>query len=159
MPYKCENIKLIELQDRRKKLTSAQRAKIIEIREKTGAGYGTIAKEFGVSKHTILRICNEKSRLRMIEYNKLHWKKYQQCKEERASVMREHRKHKNDLYKKGELPEPYLLFNERLAIANHYGIGINTVTDFAEAGLLNIVKCKKFALEIKIKNIKESKEL
>lgn len=58
-PYrKAETLKFIGLQDRRRKLTDDQRAEILKIRQETGAGYRTIAKQFNVSRSLVRIICD-----------------------------------------------------------------------------------------------------
>lgn len=103
MPYCCEKIKLVDLQDRRRKLTESQINQIKTIRETTNASYRSIAKQFGVSKTLINGICNEEFKRKRSEYNKLHWKEHQKKGEDWNRVMRDHRHHKYALYINGDL--------------------------------------------------------
>ena len=61
MPYKHEvnHIKLVGLQDRRRKLTEEQKTEIIRLRDE-GWSLMKLAKEFEVSKKSILLIVNPK---------------------------------------------------------------------------------------------------
>ena len=105
MPYKSEKIKLQELQDRRKRLTSEQR---IEIKELYGTGcysLNDLAKRFNVSKKTILLIVNKESAERAKEYRKEHWKEWHRTGKEHTEAIRNTRRYKQELYKKGELKE------------------------------------------------------
>ena len=105
MPYKSEKIPLKGLQDRRKRLTDSQREKIREL-------YGTglyslngLAKEFNVSKKTILLIVNQDSAERAKQYRKENWKQWQLKGEEHNKAITNTRKYKHELYKNGELKE------------------------------------------------------
>lgn len=103
MPYKSEKIPLKGLQDRRKKLTDEQRE---EIKELYGTGFYSLnglAKEFNVSKKTILLIVNEESAEKAKQYRKEHWKEFKQTGEEWNETVRKHRKYKQELYLKGKL--------------------------------------------------------
>lgn len=105
MPYKSEKIKLKETQDRRKKLTEKQRE---EIRELYGTGLyslNALAKQFNVSKKTILLIVNSDSAERAKQYRKDHWKEWQRHGEEHNKAIQNTRKYKQSLYKKGELKD------------------------------------------------------
>lgn len=105
MPYKSEKIKLQGLQDRRKRLTDEQREKIREL-------YGTglyslngLAKDFKVSKKTILLIVNRDSAEKAKRYRKEHWKEWQRKGEEHNRAIKNTRQYKNRLYKEGKLKE------------------------------------------------------
>ena len=105
MPYKSEKIKLNELQDRRKRLTSGQREKIKEL---YGTGFyslNDLAKQYNVSKKTILLIVNKDSAEKAKQYRKEHWKEWQRQGKEHNRAIMNTRKYKNELYKKGELKE------------------------------------------------------
>lgn len=105
MPYKSEKIKLKGLQDRRKRLTDEQRK---EIGELYGTGYyslNDLAKQFGVSKKTILLIVNEESAERAKQYRKEHWREWQRKGEEHNKSIMNTRRYKNELYKSGKLKE------------------------------------------------------
>ena len=103
MPYKCESINLTGLSDRRRKLTDEQIMQAKLIRETTGAGWRTIAKQFGVSKTSVQRWCDDTYRQRVHDYNSRTWKNHQVKGEEWAKVMREHRRYKQKLYIEGRL--------------------------------------------------------
>ena len=105
MPYKSEKIKLKGLQDRRKKLTDEQRE---EIKKLYGTGcysLNGLAKQFEVSKKTILLIVNENSAEKAKQYRKENWKEWQSNKEEHREAIKKTRKYKHELYKNGELKE------------------------------------------------------
>lgn len=105
MPYKSEKIPLKGLQDRRKRLTDEQREKIKEL-------YGTglyslngLAKEFNISKKTVLLIVNEESAAKAKQYRKDHWKEWQRHGEEHNKAIANTRRYKHSLMLKGELKE------------------------------------------------------
>lgn len=105
MPYKSEKLKLKGLQDRRKRLTDEQRK---EIKELYGTGcysLNDLAKKFGVSKKTVLLIVNKESAERAKQYRKEHWQEWQRKGEEHNAAIRNTRKHKQELYLKGELKD------------------------------------------------------
>lgn len=105
MPYKAEKMKLKGLQDRRKKLTDEQRE---EIKELYGTGLYSLnglAKQFNVSKKTILLIVNEESAERAKQYRKEHWHEWKGTKEEHREAIKNTRRYKNELYKNGKLKE------------------------------------------------------
>lgn len=105
MPYKSEKIKLNELQDRRKRLTNEQREKIKNLYSTGFYSLNGLAKEFNVSKKTILLIVNEDSAERAKQYRKEHWKEWQSTKEEHREAIKKTRQYKQQLYLKGELKE------------------------------------------------------
>lgn len=103
MPYEIEKIKLKGLQDRRKKLTDKQRE---EIKELYGTGLYSLnglAKQFNVSKKTILLIVNDESAERAKQYRKENWKQWQGTKEEHREAIKKTRRYKHSLKIKGEL--------------------------------------------------------
>lgn len=105
MPYKSEKMKLHGLQDRRKRLTDEQRK---EIKKLYGTGFyslNDLAKQFNVSKKTILLIVNENSAEKAKQYRKEHWKEWQGTKEEHREAIKKTRKYKHSLMLKGELKE------------------------------------------------------
>ena len=86
MPYKSEKIKLKGLQDRRKKLTDEQRE---EIKKLYGTGcysLNGLAKEYGVSKKTILLIVNPESKRKNDERIKDHWRDYVPTKDGKPCI-------------------------------------------------------------------------
>nr|DAQ37416.1 MAG TPA: helix-turn-helix domain protein [Caudoviricetes sp.] len=104
MPYKHEakHIKLVGLQDRRRKLTDEQ---YIEIREKREQGKSlmTLAKEYNVSKKTILLIVNPESKAKQEKYIKDHWREFRQSQEYCTRATRETRRYKQGLMTSGKL--------------------------------------------------------
>lgn len=105
MPNKSDFIPLPANLDRRRKLSDEQKE---EIRHKYATGFyslNQLAKEYNVSKKTILLIVNPDSKRKNDERIKEHWRDYAPTKEERNAIMREHRQYKAELYKKGLLPE------------------------------------------------------
>lgn len=108
-PYrKAETLKFIGLQDRRRKLTDEQREEIRKIRQETGAGYRTIAKQFNVSRSLVRIICDPVVAARVSARMAEHWREYKMTKKEKRERMRELRARKYDLYKRGLLGEPYV---------------------------------------------------
>ena len=90
MPYKSEKIKLSGLQDRRKRLTDEQRK---EIERLYGTGHyslNDLAKQFNVSKKSILLIVNKDSAEKAKQYRKEHWKEWQRVgKEHNEAIKRQ----------------------------------------------------------------------
>lgn len=105
MPYKSEKIKLKETQDKRKKLTEKQRNEIIDLYSTGFYSLNGLAKEYDVSKKTILLIVNEESAEKAKQYRKEHWKEWQRVGEEHNEAIKKTRKYKQELYLKGELKE------------------------------------------------------
>ena len=99
MPYKSEKIKLKELQDRRRRLTSEQRKEIKELYETSHYSLNELAKRFGVSKKTILLIVNKESAERAKQYRKDHWEQWKGTKEEHREAIKKTRRYKYSLYK------------------------------------------------------------
>ena len=108
-PYlKAQTLKYIGLQDRRRKLTDEQRDEIRKIRQETGAGYRTIAKQFNVSRSLVRIICDPECAARVSARMAAHWREYKMTKKEKRERMRALRARKYDLYKRGLLGEPYV---------------------------------------------------
>ena len=105
MPYKSESIKLKGLQDRRKKLTDEQRKEIKELYGTGNYSLNGLAKEFKVSKKTILLIVNEESAERAKQYRKEHWREWQQIGKEHNEAIKKTRKYKYKLYQEGKLKD------------------------------------------------------
>jgi predicted DNA-binding protein YlxM (UPF0122 family) len=105
MPYKSEKIKLGELQDRRKKLTDKQREEIKSLYGTGNYSLNGLAKQFNVSKKTILLIVNENSAEKAKQYRKEHWKEWQRTGKEWNEIVKEHRAYKQKLYKDGKLKD------------------------------------------------------
>ena len=104
MPYTHEvnHIKLVGLQDRRRKLTDEQKTKIIRLRDE-GWSLMKLAKKFEVSKRLILDIVNPESKAKHDQYIKDHWREFQQTREEHNEADRKTRGHRQELFLKGEL--------------------------------------------------------
>lgn len=96
------NIKLVGLQDRRRKLTDEQKAEIIHLRDE-GWSMRKLAKEFDVSTQAILFTVNPESKAKNNKYGKDNWRKYQKTKEKNADAVRKTRLYKKELFLKGEL--------------------------------------------------------
>ena len=105
MPYKSEKIRLSETQERRKKLSSEQRNEIRELYNTGGYSLNKLAKQYEVSKKTILLIVNDDSAERAKQYRKEHWHEWKRTGQERNEAMKNTRKYKQELYLKGELKE------------------------------------------------------
>lgn len=103
MPYKSSSIKLSEKQDRRRKLTDAQKEEIKRIYAEGNLGQRPIAQMFGVSRSTIQNIVNPDIAQKRHDRMAQHWREYRPSKEKWAATMREHRHYKHELYTKGEL--------------------------------------------------------
>ena len=104
MPYihETNHIKLVGLQDRRRKLTDEQKAEIIRLRDE-GWSLMKLAKEFDVSKKLILLIVNPESKTKNNKYIKDNWREFQQTKEKRNEAIKKTRRYKQKLFLKGEL--------------------------------------------------------
>lgn len=105
MPYKSEKMHLPEHLDRRRKLTAEQKD---EIKHKYATGLYSLnglAKEYSVSKKTVLLIVNPESKRKNSARIKEHWKDYAPTKSERNAIMKEHRHYKRKLYIEGKLKE------------------------------------------------------
>lgn len=103
MPYKSSSIPLSESQDRRRKLTDAQREEILHRYNTESIGTRPLAKEYGVSRSLIQVIVNPAIAERKKQRIKEHWRDYRPNKEEWAKTMREHRHYKQELYLAGKL--------------------------------------------------------
>ena len=104
MPYTHEvnHIKLVGLQDRRRKLTDEQKTEIIRLRDE-GWSLMKLAKEFGVSAQSILFIVNPESKAKNDKYIKDNWREFRQTKEEHNEAVKKTRHHRQELFLKGEL--------------------------------------------------------
>ena len=104
MPYTHEvnHIKLVGLQDRRRKLTDEQKTEIIRLRDE-GWSLMKLAKKFEVSKKSILLIVNPESKAKNDKYIKDHWREFQQTREEHNEAVKKTRRHRQELFLKGEL--------------------------------------------------------
>lgn len=104
MPYAHEvnHIKLVGLQDRRRKLTDEQKTEIIRLRDE-GLSLRKLAKRFEVSKASILRIVNPEYKAKRDKYIKDHWREFQQTREAHNEAVKKTRRYKQELFLKGEL--------------------------------------------------------
>lgn len=99
MPYRTEKQKLPSELDRRRKLSDAQKDEIVH-KYSTGLySLNGLAKEYSVSKKTVLLIVNPESKRKNDEHIKAHWRDYVPSKEERNAIMREHRAYKHKVLK------------------------------------------------------------
>lgn len=103
MPYKSGKMRLSESQDRRKKLTVEQKTEIASLYETGLFSLNQLARQFEVSKKTILLIVNPESASKAKQYRKENWKQWQRTGEEWNAIQREHRAYKQKLYKDGKL--------------------------------------------------------
>ena len=104
MPYVSEKIRIDNtMLDRRRKLTEEQKEEIRRIYATGVCGTRPLARQFGVSKKTIQIIVNPDIAERAKQYNKEHWKKYQVYGKEKADIIREHRRYKQQLYLEGKI--------------------------------------------------------
>lgn len=107
MPYKSEKIKLPKELDRRVKLSDEQRD---EIKHKYELGFYSqraLAKEYNVSRRLISFILfpeKEERNRQQLKERKADGR-YKYSKEQWATVVREHRRYKQELYKSGKLKE------------------------------------------------------
>ena len=99
MPYTHEvnHIKLVGLQDRRRKLTNEQKAEITHLRDE-GWSMRKLAKEFGVSAQSILFIVTPESKAKNDKYGRDNWRKFQKAKEKNAEAVRKTRLYKQELF-------------------------------------------------------------
>lgn len=104
MPYAHEinHIKLVGLQDRRRKLTDEQKAEIIRLRDE-GLSLRKLAKRFEVSLHAIRRIVDPEYKAKNDKYGRDNWRRFQHTKEYRTEAVRKTRLYKKELFLKGEL--------------------------------------------------------
>lgn len=106
MPFKSEKIKISGTEfDRRVKLNEEQREEIRNLYKTTVPSQRKLAIIYGVSKSLIAMIVNpekkERCRMQFIERRKDG--RYNSSKEQRAKIMKEHRRYKHNLYKEGKI--------------------------------------------------------
>lgn len=104
MPYKSQKIPIMHSEfDRRIKLTDDQREYIRWLREEERLSYNALARQFGVSKRTVIYVCNpDKYEVAKAKSKQRHREgRYKPTKEEWAATVREHRRYKQSLYIKG----------------------------------------------------------
>lgn len=107
MPYKSEKIRLSREQDRRVKLSEAQREEIRQKFNSGGYSQRALAREYGVSRRLISFILfPEKAAIakEQLKERKADGR-YKPSKEQWAATVREHRRYKQELYKAGKLKE------------------------------------------------------
>ena len=103
MASKVDKIKLSENQHRRRKLTQEQKKDIYKLYHNVGLySLNDLAKQYQVSKKTILLIVNKDSKLKNDLYIKTNYKKYYNTKEHTKS-MQKTRAYKKELIEKGEI--------------------------------------------------------
>lgn len=95
-------IKLVGLQDRRRKLTDEQKAEIIRLHSE-GWSLLELARKFEVSKNSIRFIVNPESKAKHDKWVKDHWREFQRTKEENKEAVKKTRLYKQELFLKGEL--------------------------------------------------------
>ena len=101
---KVDTIKLTQEQDRRVKLTDDQKQEIKQRYDKGGVSLNGLAKEYNVSKKTILLIVNDESKRKNDERIKNHWRDYYD-KEKHYQAIKNTRNYKKELLQKGELKQ------------------------------------------------------
>lgn len=100
--YKIEYIKLVGLQDKRRKLTDEQKEEIREKREQ-GKTLSVLAKEYNVSRTLILNIVNPEFKAKQKKYDKDHWRKFRQSPEHCREAVRKTRRYRQELMTSGKL--------------------------------------------------------
>lgn len=103
MPYKAEKKRLPPELDRRRKLSDEQKDEIVHKYSTGFYSLSGLAKEYNVSKKTVLLIVNPESKRKNDERIKEHWRDYTPTKEERNATMREHRAYKHKVLKEEDL--------------------------------------------------------
>lgn len=108
MPSKSERIRIIGTEfDRRKKLNEKSRQKIAQLYN-DGLSQTQIARQFNVDRATVADVLfperKEKRRQQSIEYSRKrreHMKNSPTLRQELTDAVRNHRRYKQELYKKG----------------------------------------------------------
>lgn len=104
MPFKSDKIKLPEKLDRRVKLTQEDKAGIIHLKDTENLSQRKLARMFGVSRRTIQFVLYPEK----LEENKKRreerggWEQYYD-KDKHRDSMKNTRRYKNKLFKKGEI--------------------------------------------------------
>ena len=106
MPYKSEKLRLSPAQDRRRKLTEAQKLAIQDWYATGMYSMQAIANHYGVSKKTVLLLVNPNSAEKAKQYGKEHWREHRQSNERRNAAARNTRHYKQQLYLEGRLADP-----------------------------------------------------
>lgn len=102
MPEKVDKMKLSESQDRRRKLTEAQKEKIREVYKEGGISQRQLSAKYGVSRSLINIVVNPERAKKVKERVKQHWKEYFD-RENLTAATKNTRDYKKELHKKGEL--------------------------------------------------------
>lgn len=106
MPYKSEKMKISGTKyDRRQKLTPEQKDEIRHLYYTTDTSQRKLAKQFGVSRRLITFVLDtdrEERNQKLLKQRKAKGL-YKQSKEQRAAIMRDHRRYKQQLFLQGEL--------------------------------------------------------
>ena len=102
MPYKTEKMRLPPELDRRRKLSDEQKDEIKHKYSTSLYSLNMLAREYGVSKKTILLIVNPESKRKNDERIKEHWKDYVADKEKHNAIMREYRAYKHKVLNGGK---------------------------------------------------------
>lgn len=90
------------MDDRRRKLTDDDRAKIVEIRQKTGLSYSKIAFIFNVSSTLVQMLCNPTKKKQWLAKSVALQRsgKYRKTRAERQKIYQEHLEYKKLVAKK-----------------------------------------------------------
>lgn len=99
---KANHIKLVGLQDRRRKLTDEQKEEIVRVHNE-GLSLRKLAKKFEVSLHAIRCVVDPEYKEKHYKYCRDNWKRFQHTKEYRTEAVRKTRHHRQELFLKGEL--------------------------------------------------------
>lgn len=103
MPSVVDKIKLPQQLDRRVKLLDEDKDEIRKLYKSGLYSLNGLAKQYSVSKKTILLIVNPQSKAKNDRYIKEHWMNYQQDKEQHNLSIKKTRKYKEQLRKQGEI--------------------------------------------------------
>jgi DNA invertase Pin-like site-specific DNA recombinase len=103
MPYVSEKLRLSEIQDRRRKLTTEDQEEIQKLYATGMYSWKQLAVIYKCSKSRIGQIVNPERAAKVKARGKEHWRDYRPSKEEWSATIREHRHYKQELYLKGEL--------------------------------------------------------
>lgn len=106
MPYahETQHLRLSENQDRRRKLTEAQKEEIRQLYADGKGSWQALADKYHVSKSTIGIIVSPERAEKVSSRVKAHWRDYHD-REKNTAFVRSTRRYKQELYLKGELTE------------------------------------------------------
>jgi hypothetical protein len=103
MPYKSEKIKIANTKhDKRIKLDEDDKEQIVK-KYYQGQSMRSLSREYKVDRQVIKYTIFPNYKEEMYKRNKEYLKTYEVDKETRNEYARKHRKHKQDLYLKGEI--------------------------------------------------------